>query len=157
MYHLALAFVLVPASLIVSARRPDQKPLAISEQRIHAEKEHHRQADHDENHCRRQPRFLPARSRHLRNFSANLVEELKRTAAMARGSRQVLARAVSRLFRCVSHSFLSSSTGRSGGTRTHGPRFWRPMLYQLSYTPKNPSWPDSAARSSHPFLPISQS
>ena len=26
--------------------------------------------------------------------------------------------------------------GRSGGTRTHGPRFWRPMLYQLSYTPR---------------------
>jgi hypothetical protein len=25
--------------------------------------------------------------------------------------------------------------GRGGGTRTHGPRFWRPMLYQLSYTP----------------------
>src|SRR5205814_2165206 len=25
--------------------------------------------------------------------------------------------------------------GRSGGTRTHGPRFWRPMRYQLSYTP----------------------
>src|SRR6185437_2829540 len=25
--------------------------------------------------------------------------------------------------------------GRSGGTRTPGPRFWRPMLYQLSYTP----------------------
>ena len=25
--------------------------------------------------------------------------------------------------------------GRSGGTRTHDPRFWRPMLYQLSYTP----------------------
>src|SRR3546814_12241399 len=27
-------------------------------------------------------------------------------------------------------------TGRSVGTRTHAPRFWRPMLYQLSYTPK---------------------
>src|SRR3569833_4672582 len=26
--------------------------------------------------------------------------------------------------------------GRGGGTRTHGPRFWRPMLYQLSYTPR---------------------
>src|SRR5262245_38300201 len=25
--------------------------------------------------------------------------------------------------------------GRSGGTRTPDPRFWRPMLYQLSYTP----------------------
>ena len=31
--------------------------------------------------------------------------------------------------------------GRGGGTRTHDPRFWRPMLYQLSYTPagKRPS------------------
>ena len=28
--------------------------------------------------------------------------------------------------------------GRSGGVRTPGPRFWRPMLYQLSYTPKVP-------------------
>ncbi len=27
-------------------------------------------------------------------------------------------------------------TGRGRGTRTHDPRFWRPMLYQLSYTPK---------------------
>ena len=26
-------------------------------------------------------------------------------------------------------------SGRSGGIRTPGPRFWRPMLYQLSYTP----------------------
>src|ERR1700730_11902943 len=26
--------------------------------------------------------------------------------------------------------------GRSGGARTPSPRFWRPVLYQLSYTPK---------------------
>src|SRR5712691_5338961 len=25
--------------------------------------------------------------------------------------------------------------GRSGGARTPNPRFWRPVLYQLSYTP----------------------
>src|SRR6202035_2772049 len=25
--------------------------------------------------------------------------------------------------------------GRRGGTRTPSPRFWRPVLYQLSYTP----------------------
>ena len=31
----------------------------------------------------------------------------------------------------------SGDHGRSGGTRTPGPRFWRPMLYQLSYTPKS--------------------
>ena len=29
----------------------------------------------------------------------------------------------------------SISIGRGRGTRTHDPRFWRPMLYQLSYTP----------------------
>src|SRR5690606_23865286 len=28
-----------------------------------------------------------------------------------------------------------ASLGRSGGTRTHDIRFWRPTLYQLSYTP----------------------
>ena len=26
--------------------------------------------------------------------------------------------------------------GRSGGTRTHNLRFWRPALYQLNYAPK---------------------
>src|ERR1700724_1664909 len=30
----------------------------------------------------------------------------------------------------------ASSVGRSGGARTPNPRFWRPVLYQLSYTPK---------------------
>ena len=28
------------------------------------------------------------------------------------------------------------SFGRSGGTRTHNLRFWRPALYQLNYAPK---------------------
>src|SRR5438046_2608739 len=27
--------------------------------------------------------------------------------------------------------------GRSGGARTPNPRFWRPVLYQLSYTPSS--------------------
>ena len=29
-----------------------------------------------------------------------------------------------------------SKFGRSGGTRTHNLRFWRPALYQLNYAPK---------------------
>src|SRR5213078_1184132 len=29
----------------------------------------------------------------------------------------------------------ASLLGRSGGTRTPSPRFWRPVLYQLSYWP----------------------
>ena len=32
--------------------------------------------------------------------------------------------------------FIIFFVGRSGGTRTPSPRFWRPVLYQLSYTPK---------------------
>ncbi len=31
-------------------------------------------------------------------------------------------------------------SGRGGGTRTPDPRFWRPMLYQLSYTPITHQW-----------------
>src|SRR5579883_2716725 len=30
---------------------------------------------------------------------------------------------------------LAEETGRGGGTRTPNRRFWRPLLYQLSYTP----------------------
>ena len=31
--------------------------------------------------------------------------------------------------------FILDINGRSGGTRTHSLRFWRPALYQLSYAP----------------------
>ena len=31
---------------------------------------------------------------------------------------------------------LQVKLGRPGGSRTHNPRFWRPVLYQLSYWPK---------------------
>ena len=31
---------------------------------------------------------------------------------------------------------IISKFGRSGGTRTHNLRFWRPALYQLNYAPK---------------------
>ena len=32
--------------------------------------------------------------------------------------------------------FFINIFGRSGGTRTHNLRFWRPALYQLNYAPK---------------------
>ena len=32
-------------------------------------------------------------------------------------------------------SFLTDNDGRGRRTRTHDPWFWRPVLYQLSYTP----------------------
>ena len=33
---------------------------------------------------------------------------------------------------------LSAGDGRRGETRTRNPRFWRPVLCQLSYTPSKP-------------------
>ena len=44
------------------------------------------------------------------------------------------------LNRLIMTRFQSESgiIGRRGGTRTRNPRFWRPVLYQLSYTPVSP-------------------
>src|SRR5271165_3858720 len=45
----------------------------------------------------------------------------------------------------IDHSATSptSGFGRAGGTRTPNRRFWRPLLYQLSYrpTPSLSDWP----------------
>ena len=40
--------------------------------------------------------------------------------------------------------------GRGSKFRTHGTRFWRPLLYQLSYTPMWSCYPDSNWRP-HPY------
>ena len=38
-------------------------------------------------------------------------------------------------FEMRTHKRVLDIIGRSGGARTPNPRFWRPVLYQLSYTP----------------------
>ena len=47
---------------------------------------------------------------------------------------------VSCLTSCINFNgffiFVLLKFGRSGGTRTHNLRFWRPALYQLNYAPK---------------------
>src|ERR1700737_1470591 len=42
-------------------------------------------------------------------------------------------------------------SGRGGATRTPDPRFWRPLLYQLSYTPV-PVGANSISRMPPPYL-----
>jgi hypothetical protein len=37
--------------------------------------------------------------------------------------------------RQINMSIISKLTGRGGRARTYDNRFWRPVLYQLSYTP----------------------
>src|ERR1700723_3118163 len=48
-----------------------------------------------------------------------------------------IKRLVSRFTTLASHTSLSDRyvRGRAGGTRTPNRRFWRPVLYQLSYCP----------------------
>ena len=48
--------------------------------------------------------------------------------------RRCLAAAPNR-YKSAAIPCIPTRAGRGRGTRTHDPRFWRPMLYQLSYTP----------------------
>ena len=108
MYHFALALtVLVPASLIALARPADHQFLAIGENRVDAEKEHHGEAHHDENHRRGEPGLLPGGPGDLGNLAPDLAEERQRSRAPAHRRRQILARRVCRLFRRVRHVFSS--------------------------------------------------
>src|SRR5580704_17185454 len=133
MYHLASGWtvVVVPASLIALARCTNQQFLAILKNKIDREEEHHGQTHHDENHHRGEVRFPERRPGHLVDaLAAHFAEELEEAAAGARSRRRQFLAAgscIHRLLRRIGHSLLSlCSTGRSGGTRTHGLRFWRP-------------------------------
>ena len=48
----------------------------------------------------------------------------------------------------VATAFADFKCGRGSKNRTHDTRFWRPLLYQLSYTPKYRKW--WAIRDSNP-------
>jgi hypothetical protein len=114
----------------------DQPALSKREQPIDDEEKQHHQRYQDEDHHGGEPCFLPAWPRDFRSLALNLPEKLDNTAT-PHGYGQVFAGAVG-CFLCRLGQIeipFSSSTGRSGGTRTPGLRFWRPPLYQLSYTP----------------------
>src|SRR5215469_4598851 len=135
MYNRASNFV--PASLIGSTCATDQKLLAKSEHVIDDEEEDPHHAHHDEDGNGRQICLLPGRPRDFGQLAAHFAVELDRTSAARAWNRrrQFLARLVRRRrFLSVRHDLLCL-IGRSGGTRTPGLRFWRPPLYQLSYTP----------------------
>src|SRR3979411_1002540 len=52
---------------------------------------------------------------------------------------------------------INGLAGRSGRARTCDPRFWRPVLYQLSYTPtEDPASPPIRAVSSIGNAPIAR-
>src|SRR5215469_3673722 len=122
------------------ACRSQNPALARRQDEIDEEEERHHQHDHCEHRDRRETRLFPTRPRDLLvSLAIDFAQELDQTRALYRyGCGQVLARAVRRFLRRFGHAVkpVSSPLGRSGGTRTPGLRFWRPPLYQLSYTPR---------------------
>ncbi len=62
-----------------------------------------------------------------------------------------LAQAPNRQFSGLEPGF-SGRNGRSGEARTPNPRFWRPVLYQLSYTPTRPLLYPAKSPASSPFI-----
>src|SRR5579871_785794 len=165
MYHLCLGFVVVTASaasagisstyfLISGAELQD--PLHRDPQAdVDDHEEESDDDDHDEHHDRGDPGLASAGPGDLARLRAHLPEELDgadaplaglvrrrgRAAAPWQCGRQTLILGHFGGFllrvrrRLQTPQRLPEYSGRSGGTRTPGPRFWRPMLYQLSYTP----------------------
>src|SRR5947209_5830866 len=80
---------------------------------VRHQEEHRRDHDEDKDHAGGDHGFTPGRPGDFADLGTDFADEFD---WILRHARTVLG-------------------GRSGGTRTPGPRFWRPMLYQLSYTP----------------------
>src|SRR5260370_12136411 len=81
---------------------------------VRQQEEQRRDDDEDEGHAGGDHGLAPGRPGDLGHLGTDLADE----------------------FDGIDHTHYSKGNGRSGGTRTPGPRFWRPMLYQLSYTPR---------------------
>src|SRR3989337_1016442 len=147
------------------AKLPEQELDDGREERIDPEEEDGEHGRHDQHHDRGGDGFLARRPDDLGRFRADLTDELaggsfrhwawcpskakKRRSAGApqdlicgvpyREPRLLSSAALRlRLGPCVGPP-RSFGRGRGRGTRTHDPRFWRPMLYQLSYAPVPPA------------------
>src|SRR5689334_6907992 len=95
------------------SRNPEQRLYDEGDHLVGYQKEQRRDHDEDEDHARGDHGLAPGWPGDLAALGPDFPDELDWILRHAR----------------------YSENGRSGGTRTPGPRFWRPMLYQLSYTP----------------------
>src|SRR5581483_5945732 len=136
----------------------------MAQAQVDEEKEDRRRDYHEEDHGGRDHRFLARRPGDPAHLLADLPQKLYRTAdchdvpvgnrlysAQARrtparlagkrrgGANRGLCRErrviAPKGGRCQQITGFAVGDGRSGGARTPNPRFWRPVLYQLSYTP----------------------
>ena len=106
---------------------------------INEQKENSGERDHDEHHHSRDPHLFPCRPGYLGDFLPNFLHkgygiELRHQSAFCAHMRQNAAPSPILMTGPVGRSNLHEA-GRGGGSRTPDLRFWRPTLYQLSYTP----------------------
>src|SRR5215467_2194020 len=116
---------------------PEDQPYASRKQLIHKKKKGSGDKHHHEYHRGGDDGFLAARPGDTRHLLTDLLEELDWTRLRHTNCPR-LKGTVPAGYGPSSASVLgcfAASNGRSGGARTPNPRFWRPVLYQLSYTP----------------------
>src|SRR6185437_6019199 len=126
---------------MVSASDTEDELHAAREHLIDEEKEHRRYDHHGEDHGGRNDGLLAGRPGHTTNFLSDLPQKFERRGfchhkpleggLYSSPARILLAPAP----RFRARNRVGARPGRSGGARTPNPRFWRPVLYQLSYTP----------------------
>src|SRR5918993_1191615 len=97
------------------SRNPEQQIYDEGDDLVGNEEEQRRDHDEDEDHAGGDHGVAPGRPGDLGHLGSDFADKFD--------------------WILCPHDRHSSNNGRSGGTRTHDPRFWRPMLYQLSYTP----------------------
>src|SRR5579884_857853 len=127
---------------------PEDEPHAFRKRLIDQEKEGGGDEHHHEHRGGRDHGFLAAGPGDAGDFLAYLLNEFGyarfrhgcNTPGAGRIERDIwrLARRFSRNGRddrTIQGSAFPPRAGRSGGARTPNPRFWRPVLYPLSYTP----------------------
>jgi hypothetical protein len=125
---------------LVSAPDPQDEAHDKAQRLINEQKENRGNRDHDEHHQSRDPHLFPTRPSHLRGFLPNFLDkgyriELRHLTAFWAQNATTCRADVGYRTGSVGRSKLGEA-GRGGGSRTPDLRFWRPTLYQLSYTPR---------------------
>lgn len=128
--------------------KTEHKLHGVADDHVDEQKEDRRQGHHHQHHGRRDPDLFPGRPRDLRYFLAYLFDESNRvfhtrpTIVMPTLSAGLPTACLLCQYVCNPRAAVASlrfqsnpMVGRGGGSRTPDLRFWRPTLYQLSYTP----------------------
>src|SRR5712691_10700378 len=126
--------------------QPEKHTHAVGQHLIDHKEENRGDEDHHEHHRRRDGGLLAARPGDPAQLLANLLNEFGGVGLGHLRSNPHRPRPIApsytyyiriqgpwRMVAMAPHP--ARGPGRSGGARTPNPRFWRPVLYQLSYTP----------------------